>query len=102
MLASSQITHANRVNAEYGKLQATNAAEAGIFASLTASVALPRTILATGEPKVEYETTFSPANPGNAPYWIASTGMATLGGFTYRAQARALVSEGRVLLWEFE
>ena len=102
MLASSQITHANRVNAEYGKLQATNAAEAGIFASLTASAALPRTLLAAGEPRVEYETTLSPAVPGNAPYWIASTGMATLGGFTYQARARAFVSEGRVLLWEFE
>ena len=102
MLASSQITHANRVNAEYGKLQATNAAEAGIFASLSASAALPRTTLAAGEPTVEYETTFSPAVPGTMPYWIASTGMATLGGFTYRARARALVSEGRVLLWEFE
>ena len=102
MLASSQITHAKRVNAEYGKLQAMNAAEAGIFATLTAAAAQARSTLAAGEPLVEYETTLSPEVPGEAPYWIASTGMATLGGFTFRAKARAFVSEGRILLWEFE
>lgn len=102
MLASSQITHANRVTAEYGKLQAANAAEAGVFASLTAASGLARTTLAAGEPLVEYETMLDPAAPGTAPYWIASTGMATLGGFTYQARARAFVSEGKILLWEFE
>ncbi|MNT85712.1 hypothetical protein D3C72_2259010 [compost metagenome] len=58
--------------------------------------------MAAGEPLVEYATTLDPAVPGTGPYWIASTGMATLGGFTYQARARAYVSEGKILLWEFE
>ncbi len=102
MLASSQITHANRVTAEYGKLQAINAAEAGVFATFVASAGLPRTVLAAGEPTVAYETTMMPPEPEGAPFWISSTGRATLAGFTYEARARAFVSEGSILLWEFE
>jgi hypothetical protein len=102
MLASSQITHANRVTAEYGKLQAINAAEAGVFATFVASTGLPRTVLAAGEPAVAYETTMMPPEPEGDPFWISSTGRATLAGFTYEARARAFVSEGSILLWEFE
>ncbi len=99
MLASSQITHSTRVMAEYGKLQAMNAAEAGIFASFAATASLGPTTLATGDPLVLYEADVS----GPAPsFWITSTGSAALAGFTYRSRARAFVNDGRILQWEFE
>lgn len=99
LFASSQIVHANRVTAEYGKLQAMNASEAGIFAAFNRGQSVGPTDLALGEPHVSYEArTSEPVQP----YWIASTGSATVSGYTYVARARAFVSDGRILLWEFE
>lgn len=101
MIATSQITHANRVTAEYGKLQAMNAAESGIFAAFVAtpslSVQSAASLLPGDEPVVHYQATVSAA----PPYWIESTGYATLSGFTYQSKARAEVADGRIVRWEF-
>lgn len=102
LLAASQLKHAERVNAEYGKLQAHNAAEAGIYASLATKSGLPPTVLSADPAQVVFESRITPPAPGGAPYWIASTGSVTLAGFTYRARVSAFVSNGSIREWTFE
>jgi hypothetical protein len=102
LLAASQLKHAERVNAEYGKLQALNAAEAGVYASLATTSGRPPTVLSADPVQVVFESRIMPPAPGGAPYRIESTGSVTLAGFTYRAHVSAFVSNGSIQEWTFD
>ena len=102
VLASTQLLHAERVNAEYGRLQALNAAEAGIYASLATRTPHGPTNLSLEGAPVTFETRLTPSAPGLGPYWIASTGSLSVGGEMVHARVGAFVSNGSIQEWTFE
>lgn len=93
--ASAQLSHAQRLKAEFGRLQAIYAAESGVYAALDATSDVPVTPLSSdGGALVSFQARFG------SDAWISSTGSAEIGGDTYRATARAYTSGGRILMWE--
>lgn len=99
VLATAQVSQSSSLGATYGKMQATYAAETGVYASFDATQALPVTeIWHDGTNLATFETTLSAASP---PMWIDSTGSFTYGGFTYHSRARGYAMGGKVLQWLF-
>lgn len=93
--ASAQLSHAQRLKAEFGRLQAIYAAESGIYAALDANADVPPTELQNAHgATVTFEARIGTDS------WIASTGSALVNSDVYRATARAYVSGGRILMWE--
>lgn len=93
--ASAQLSHAKRLRAEFGRLQAIYAAESGIYAALDARADVPVTPLQTANgTAVTFEAKLG------ADSWIASTGSADLNGDIYLSTARAYTSGGKILMWE--
>lgn len=93
--ASAQLSHAHRLTAEHGRLQAVYAAESGIYAALDAKSDVPVTALRDANGMfITYEATIG------SDSWISSTGSAVVKGDAYQATARAFTSGGRILMWE--
>lgn len=93
--ASAQLSHAKRLRAEFGRLQAIYAAESGIYAALDASADVPVTPLQTATGTlVSFEAVKGTDD------WIASTGSALVNGDSFLATARAYASGGKILMWE--
>ena len=100
MLAAGQVTHARRLQAEYGKLQALYAAESGIYAAMVANQNVAATTLVSDAMvHVSYSASF--AAGGNAPGWITGVGTAVVRGDTFTATVRGYSLGTKVLMWDF-
>lgn len=98
LFASTQATHARRLRAEFGKLQAIYAAESGIYAAFDTRQSVPTTTMwtATGT-LVQFQAVRQPDG------WVASTGSVKLGDSDlYTAKARAFISGNQIVMWEFQ
>jgi len=94
--AGAQLNHTKRLRAEFGKLQAIYAAEAGIYAAFDSKQSVPLSTLwtATGT-IVQFESV------RGADSWVSSTGSALVDSWTYQATARAYISGNQIVMWEF-
>lgn len=98
-LSYSQILHAQRLNTDYGKLQAIYAAEAGIFAALDARRDL---VAATLYKNAAGEATYTATRSATSePYWITSTAQVSVKGSALTATVKGYVVGRQVVMWEF-
>jgi hypothetical protein len=98
--ASAQVNHAKRVWADYGKLQATYAAESAVYESLVKNAAVStKTMWTEGSNVVSYQATRTPVA---APTWITGRGTVVWRGETYTATVRGYQVGQQIMLWDFE
>lgn len=95
--SQGQILHVQRLQADYGKLQAIYAAEAGVYARLDAKADLEAVLEETSSSRIRFEAAQRAYPDGT---WIESTGSVTVGGSAYQATARAQVLLGKILKWD--
>jgi hypothetical protein len=96
-LSQGQLMHARRLMADYGKLQAIYAAEAGVYARLAASSDLDASLVDTPQSQIGYVAVQKVYPDGT---WIESTGSARVQDHPYQATARAQVLLGRIMKWD--
>lgn len=96
-LSQGQLMHARRLMADYGKLQAIYAAEAGIYARLDSNADLAAPLVDLPQSQIGYEA-LERAYPDGL--WIESTGSAMVQGTSYQATARAQVLLGKIMKWD--
>lgn len=98
--ATAQVSHAQRIGADYGKLQAVYAAESGVYEAFARRADVAATTLWTdGVNTASYQATREAAS---TPTWIRSTGTMVYRGETYTATVRGYHAGTQILLWEFE
>ena len=98
--AGAQANHARRVWADYGKLQATYAAESGVHAAFARNADVATTVLWTdGANSAQYAATRASTS---TPTWITATGSCVFGGETYVSTVRGYHVGNQILLWDFE
>lgn len=99
LMASTKLMEARRAEAQYHKMIAGIAAEAGIHASFDATRSKPLTQLyRNGNQLVSYQTRVTGAG---SPFSIESTGYVELNGATYSSTVAATASNGRIVQWSY-
>lgn len=98
LMASTKLMEAHRAEAQYHKMIAGIAAEAGIHASFDATTSHPLTQLyRNGNQLVSYKTRLT----GSDPFSIQSTGFVEINGSTYLSTVTATASNGRIVQWSY-
>jgi hypothetical protein len=96
MLASFQVTHARRLTAEHGKLQAKYAAESSVFAAFDTKRDLP-SLMIYDTPELQISGQAVIQSSG----WIEAVGTVRAPDGIYSATARGYVTGNQIVMWEF-